>query len=75
MRAHDISEVGRLLAAADSYSAEIARPRAQWDDPDRRAFDQRHAVLIVGDAKQALAELQQLAVELTAAVRLLASSC
>lgn len=43
--------------------------------PARRAFDQRHAVLIVGDAKQALAELQQLAVELTAAVRLLASSC
>ncbi len=29
MRAHDISEVGRLLAAADCYSAEIARQRGR----------------------------------------------
>ncbi len=60
--------------AVRTLERNLADTRAQWDDPARRAFDQRHAVLIVGDAKQALAELQQLAAELTAAVRLLASS-
>jgi ABC-type transporter Mla subunit MlaD len=48
--------------------------RAQWDDPARRSFDQRHAVAILGDARQTLAELQRLAAELTAAVRQLANS-
>ena len=52
----------------------LADTRAQWDDPARRAFDQRHAVVILSDAKQTLGELQQLTAELTAAVRLLASS-
>ena len=60
--------------AVRSLERTLADTRAQWDDPARRAFDQRHAVVILGDAKQALAELQQLAAELTAAVRLLASS-
>jgi hypothetical protein len=48
--------------------------RGQWDDTARHAFDQRHAVVILGDAKQTLAELQHLAAELTGAIRLLASS-
>jgi hypothetical protein len=48
--------------------------RAQWDDSARRSFDQRHAVLILSDAKRALAELQQLAADLAAAIRQLASS-
>jgi hypothetical protein len=52
----------------------LSDTRAQWDDVGRRTFDQRHALVIIGDAKQSLAELQQLAGELSAAVRLLASS-
>jgi hypothetical protein len=52
----------------------LSDTRAQWDDPARRSFDQRHALVILGDAKRTLAELHQLAAELTAAVRLLASS-
>lgn len=48
----------------------LADSRAHWNDPTRLTFDQRFAVVILGDAKQTLAELQQLA----AAVRLLASS-
>jgi hypothetical protein len=52
----------------------LADSRAQWDDHARRAFDMRHAVLILGDAKQSLAELRQLGDDLTAAMRVLASS-
>lgn len=52
----------------------LEETRVQWDDPARRAFDQRHALVILGDARQTLAELRQLTAELTAAVRLLASS-
>ncbi len=48
--------------------------RAQWNDPARRAFDQRHAFAIVGDAKQTNIELNQLAADLTAAIRLLTNS-
>lgn len=52
----------------------LAGTRGQWDDQARRTFDQRHAAVILGDARQTLAELRQLAAELTAAVRSLASS-
>jgi hypothetical protein len=65
---------GSFADAVRALERTLADARAQWDDPARRAFDQRHAVLIVGDAKQTLAELQRLAAELAAAVRLLASS-
>ena len=66
-----------VAAFADAVRAlerTLADSRAQWDDPARRAFDQRHAAVILGDAKQIFAELQQLAVELDAAIRRLASS-
>ena len=48
--------------------------RAQWNDSARHTFDQRHTFVILGDAGQTRVELQELAAELTAAVRLLASS-
>jgi hypothetical protein len=66
-----------VAAFADAVRAlerSLADARAQWDDLARRAFDQRHAVVILDDAKRTLAELQQLAAALSAAVRLLASS-
>lgn len=52
----------------------LADTHAQWNDPARRAFDQRHAFVILGDATQTRVELQQLAAELTVALRLLSSS-
>lgn len=63
-----------LAEAVRALERILADTRAQWNDPARRTFDQRHAVQILGDAKQTLAELQQVAAQLTAAVRLLASS-
>lgn len=63
-----------LAGAVRALERTLNDTRAQWDDVGRRAFDQRHAVVILGDAKQTLAELQQLAGELAAAVRLLAAS-
>jgi hypothetical protein len=47
-------------ASADAVRAlerALADTRTQWDDPARRTFDQRHAVVILGDAKQTLADL------------------
>jgi hypothetical protein len=60
--------------AVHSLERTLADTRAQWDDPARRAFDQQHALVILGAAAQTRIELQQLATQLTAAVRLLASS-
>jgi hypothetical protein len=60
-----------LADAVRTLERGLADTRGQWDDLARRAFDQRHAVPIVGDAKQTLAELRQLAAELSAALRLL----
>jgi predicted amino acid-binding ACT domain protein len=63
-----------LADAVRALERTLDDTRAQWNDVGRRAFDQRHALVILGDAKQTVAELQQLSGELTAAVRLLAGS-
>lgn len=63
-----------LADAVRALERALGDTRAQWDDAGRRAFDQQHALVIIGDARQSLTELAQLAAELTAAVRLLASS-
>jgi hypothetical protein len=68
----DLAATG-LADAVRTLERGLADTRGQWDDPARHAFDQRHAVPILGDAKQTLTELQRLATELTAVIRLLAS--
>ncbi|HSZ43284.1 MAG TPA: hypothetical protein VK817_25250 [Trebonia sp.] len=68
----DLAATG-LADAVRTLERGLADTRGQWDDPARRAFDQQHAVPILGDAKQTLTELRQLAAELAAVTRLLAS--
>jgi hypothetical protein len=60
--------------AVQALERTLAASRAQWNDSARRAFDERHTFVILDDAAQTRIELQQLAAELTAAARLLASS-
>lgn len=66
--------VTALADAVRALEQALDSTRAQWNDQARRAFDERHALVILGDARQTVAELQQLAAELSAAVRLLAGS-
>lgn len=66
--------VAAFAAAVRALERALGDSRAQWNDVARAAFDERHALVILGDARQTTAELERLAGELTAAVRLLASS-
>lgn len=66
--------VTALADAVRVLERTLAETRAGWDDSARRGFDSRHAVVVVGDARQSLAELRQLATDLSAAIRLLDSS-
>lgn len=66
--------VTALADAVRVLEETLADTRGQWNDAARRAFDQQHLTPVLGDAKQTLAELRQLAAELAAATRLLASS-
>lgn len=63
-----------LAEAVTTMERTLAGTRGEWDDAARRAFDQQHAIQILGDAKQMLAELRQLAADLGAAMRLLSDS-
>lgn len=60
--------------AACSLERSLAQTRPAWDDSVRRAFDRQHTDLLLTDAKRVQAELTQLAQELNAAARLMASS-
>jgi hypothetical protein len=64
-------EVNALADALHALERTLAQTRAWWDDSARRAFDSQHALVVLGDAGQSLAELRQLAAEVTAATRLL----
>ena len=67
-------EVSALADAVRALERTLAETRAGWDDSARRTFDSQHALVVLGDAGQSLAELRQLAAELTAANRLLNTS-
>jgi hypothetical protein len=66
--------VTALADAVRVLERTLAETRAGWDDSARRGFDSQHALVVVGDARQSLAELRQLATDLTVAIRLLDSS-
>lgn len=63
-----------LADAVRALERTLAQTRAGWDDAARRAFDSRHALVVLGDAGQSLTELRRLATELAAATRLLDTS-
>jgi hypothetical protein len=67
-------EATAYAEAVRTLERALADTRAQWDDTARDAFDRQHTVPLLADAKKAQAELIQLAQELSAAARLLASS-
>ncbi len=66
--------VTALADAVRALERTLGETRAGWDDSARRAFDSRHALVVVGDAMQSLAELRRLATDVTAAIRLLDNS-
>lgn len=60
--------------AIRTLEGSLARTRPQWEDSARRAFDSQHISPLLAHASRSAAELTQLAQELNAAARLLASS-
>jgi hypothetical protein len=65
---HNLNAFGEALRGLERT---LSESRGQWDDRARQAFDRRYGNMIVSEGRRAGAELQQLAQQLAAAVRLL----